>query len=190
MAVILRKELKIMGEKKVFVRSAKPEDAIHTLEIQLDIIKENIYTPYSDEELERSERTEIAIINRFLRPINSMMLVIEDYKGTILATAQVEHHPLKKLNHIATVNFVFVKKKFRGRGIGTALMSFIIDWTNQNLAIEKLKAELFSTTKPAIRLFMNGGFVMEGRGRFDLKLSSGEYVDSLMMGYYTKKIKQ
>ena len=190
MAVILQKELKIMDGKTVFVRSAKPEDAVNTLNIQLEIIKEDIYTAYSENELERTERTEAAIINRFLRPISSMMLVIEDPKGKFMGVAQVEHNPLKKYNHIATINYLFIEKRFRGRGIGSAVMSFIVAWANQHAVIEKLTGEVFFTNKSAIRMFLNAGFVMEGRSRFEVKLTSGDYIDSVTMGYYTQKIKQ
>jgi len=71
-------------------------------------------------------------------------------------------------------------------GIGRKLMESIIQWAQNNPAIEKVFLNVFSTNQKAIRLYKYLGFREEGRFINAIKQSDGEYVDVLQMYIMTK----
>jgi len=58
---------------------------------------------------------------------------------------------------------IFIKKKWRGYGIGKLLVQAMLDWAQENKLIRKISLFVFSTNKNAIRLYKKLGFRQEGR---------------------------
>ena len=74
-----------------------------------------------------------------------------------------------------------MRSEFRGEGIGSALLQFLIDWGESNPTIDKLALSVFVTNTRAIALYRRFGFVEEGRRIKEVKLGSSEYVDDILM---------
>jgi len=65
-------------------------------------------------------------------------------------------------------------------------METLIQWAQDNPAIEKIFLNVFATNQRAIRLYGNLGFKEEGRFIKAVKQPDGEYVDVLQMYIMTK----
>jgi RimJ/RimL family protein N-acetyltransferase len=74
-------------------------------------------------------------------------------------------------------------KKFRGLGIGLAMMDYLIEWARKQEGLEKISLTVFSTNKPAINLYQKFGFKIEGISRKQYKIE-GKYVDDIIMGKF------
>ncbi len=72
-------------------------------------------------------------------------------------------------------------KQWRSKGIGTALLHTLIEWTEANPFIEKLGLGVFITNEKAIRLYRKLGFMEEGWRPKELKLSPEHYMDDISM---------
>lgn len=70
---------------------------------------------------------------------------------------------------------------WRGRGIGTALMSACVEWAREKDA-HKLTLEVWPHNDAALALYRKFGFVEEGRFRRHYRRRSGELWDSIAMG--------
>jgi putative acetyltransferase len=73
-----------------------------------------------------------------------------------------------------------VHDEFQGRGVGTALMSTMIDLADNWLGLRRLELEVWTDNLPAIHLYKKFGFEIEGTGRRYAR-RAGELVDAYFM---------
>jgi putative acetyltransferase len=73
-----------------------------------------------------------------------------------------------------------VHDDFCGRGIGSALMTALIDLSDNWLNLKRLELTVYVDNKPAIRLYGKFGFEVEGTRRADA-FRDGRFVDSFAM---------
>ena len=73
-----------------------------------------------------------------------------------------------------------VHDDFQGRGIGTALVEAAVDLADNWLNLKRLGLSVFTDNAPAIHLYKNFGFEVEGTLRAHV-LREGEYVDTYAM---------
>lgn len=74
-----------------------------------------------------------------------------------------------------------VHDDWTGRGIGTRLLSALIDTADRWLGLRRIQLTVFPDNEPAIRLYRRFGFEVEGTHR-EFALRDGELVDALAMG--------
>ncbi|HEY2326640.1 MAG TPA: GNAT family N-acetyltransferase [Gaiellaceae bacterium] len=74
-----------------------------------------------------------------------------------------------------------VAREWRGKGVGSALLSAAEEFARQNGA-HKLSLDVFAHNERAIALYTKHGFVVEGRRVKHYRRKNGELFDSLEMG--------
>ena len=74
-----------------------------------------------------------------------------------------------------------VARKWRGRGVGSALLGAAIEWAHGH-ALHKLSLGVFAHNTAAIELYRKFGFVEEGRRIKQYRRASGELWDAIEMG--------
>ena len=77
---------------------------------------------------------------------------------------------------------MLVARAWRGRGVGSALMSAGIDWARERGDIHKLSLGVWAHNAAAIALYEKFGFVEEGRRAKHYRRQSGELWDTIDMG--------
>jgi putative acetyltransferase len=81
--------------------------------------------------------------------------------------------------HVATLG-LGVHDAWTGRGIGTALLTALIDSADNWLGIWRLQLVVYVDNAPALRLYRRFGFEVEGTHRA-YALRDGQYVDAYAM---------
>jgi len=76
---------------------------------------------------------------------------------------------------------MFVAAKWRGRGVGTALVATVIDWAKAH-GLHKLTLSVFPQNDAAIALYRKFGFQQEGLHPNHMRRANGELWDLLDMG--------
>ena len=105
---------------------------------------------------------------------NAALLVAwldERFAGTLAA----------ELRHGIVSMGMLVARDLRGRGIGQALVSALLDWA-RTTAAHKVTLEVWPHNAAALALYRNAGFVEEGRLRRHYRRANGELWDSIPMG--------
>jgi ribosomal protein S18 acetylase RimI-like enzyme len=92
-------------------------------------------------------------------------------------SATREEHPVTA--HVATIG-LGVRKDWRGKGIGGALVSESIRWA-ASIGVEKIILSVYPSNTPAVALYRKFGFVEEGRLVNQSRKSYG-YEDEILMG--------
>jgi putative acetyltransferase len=81
--------------------------------------------------------------------------------------------------HAGTIGII-VRDDWQGRGVGSALMTAIVDIADNWLNYRRIELTVYTDNTPAIALYRKFGFEMEGTHR-DYAYRNGEYVDAFAM---------
>lgn len=76
---------------------------------------------------------------------------------------------------------ISVTDGWQGQGLGRAMMLALIGWAEDRPKINRLELHVLENNTPAIRLYEDLGFEIEGRREAAVKLDSGRYIADLMM---------
>lgn len=98
--------------------------------------------------------------------------------GIPLGIANLYINGFSKIRHQALFAII-VRRDARGRGIGTALLTHLIDRARDQFSLEMLHLEVYAGN-PAIRLYERFGFEVYGKHPAFLK-KDGVYSDKILM---------
>ena len=115
------------------------------------------------------------------------LLLLAEASGTIIGSLSFENGRYRRIAHRGSFG-IGVRKEWRGRGVGTALLRTLLEWAEANPIIEKVGLEVFATNERAIRLYKKLGFVEQGFGGKEVKRGPGEYVDVVWMYRFVKQV--
>lgn len=105
----------------------------------------------------------------------SLVAVVDD---RIVGSAGL-HRLTGRQAHVGQIG-MGVHDDWTGRGIGTRLLSALIDMADRWLGLRRLQLTVFPDNEPAIRLYQKFGFEAEGTHR-EFALRDGKLVDALAM---------
>jgi RimJ/RimL family protein N-acetyltransferase len=83
------------------------------------------------------------------------------------------------VRHVAELG-ISVRKDWRGKGVGRALMENVIAWAKETGFITRLQLEVYTSNTVAIRLYEWLGFVHEGCRKHAIR-REGKYIDNYTM---------
>ncbi len=104
------------------------------------------------------------------------MTLFADADAALVGMAGANWSAKAKLRHVAEIYGVYVAPGQRSKGIATALMRPLLDELRAIGHIEKVKLEVNSEARAAIRLYEKLGFKRVGTARRELKVD-GRYFD-------------
>jgi len=121
----------------------------------------------------------------FLKDNENGLYIIAEDNNNIIAHAFVERLKLKSTSHVVSFT-IAVHEGHQGKGTGKALMNHLINWSKNNVSIEKIELHVRSSNSIAINLYKAMGFVEEGRKTKQLKIAPDKYLDDIYMALWVK----
>lgn len=117
---------------------------------------------------------------RIAEPAEGDYMLVACVDGEIVGNAGL--HPVAKSPRRAHAMHLGmgVRDDFQGKGIGTALMSALVDLADNWLNVFRLELTVYTDNARAIALYKKYGFEIEGTHKA-YALRAGEYVDSYAM---------
>jgi RimJ/RimL family protein N-acetyltransferase len=109
---------------------------------------------------------------------NSLFLVAEA-QGQIIGVLTLRGGARRALRHEAVLG-ITVRREWRGRGVGDALMAYAVDWARRCGVIKRIELQVFVSNSTAIHLYEKHGFEVEGRRRKAV-FRDGVYHDDYVM---------
>ncbi len=104
-----------------------------------------------------------------------------EWDGVPCGIVNLYLQPYKKLAH-QCLFAIIVSEKFRNKGIGTVLLSYLMKVAKEKFKIEILHLEVYEGN-PAIHLYQRMGFTQYGVETHFIK-DQGEYISKIMMQKY------
>jgi L-phenylalanine/L-methionine N-acetyltransferase len=156
------------------IRRAEADDylAVHEMFTSPEVYEDTMQLPYPSREVWR-KRVGEASENFF-----NLVAVVDE---RVVGMVGVETFPTRpRRRHVGRIG-ISVAAEWQGKGVGTALMSAVVDLADNWLNLTRLELEVYADNANAIRLYEKLGFVYEGTLR-QHAFRNGKYVDSNVMG--------
>ena len=150
--------------------------AIHAIYEDREVIRNTLRTPYDSLALYKKFLENIPEQQKFLVACNESNEVI----GEIALSTMT-----RRRHHVGHIGMV-VDRKYRRKGVGSALLTSVIDLAYNWLGLTRLELEVFTDNIAAIKLYEKFGFVKEGTSRA-YALREGSYDDVHIMALLKKK---
>ncbi len=103
-------------------------------------------------------------------------------KNEVTGWCDIIPRPQEGLQHVGVLGMGLLPS-WRGRGIGTQLLTRSIEHAKDINNLEKVELEVFESNLPAVRLYMKMGFSVEGR-RVKARKLEGVYDNIILMGAF------
>ena len=186
MSGLFPKEFTLKNGKKITIRQVEPNDAEALLKFSEEIFKDDKFFLTTRGEISEQLTVEKQKerIEKYLNK-SGMVLLAAEVDGVIAGTSEVNKGERKRCQHVGKVG-ISVLEKYRGIGIGTALLKSIIKWAKEDKIIEKLNLDAFANNANAIGLYKKLGFCEYGISPKEMKINEDEYVDSILMYKFVK----
>ncbi|OHV84184.1 GNAT family N-acetyltransferase [Rhizobium sp. LCM 4573] len=115
---------------------------------------------------------------RFETANSRTVSLVAELDGRIVGDAGLMPYEGRR-SHAASLG-MGVHDDFRGRGIGSALLSALLETADNWLNLRRIELTVFTDNQPAIRLYEKLGFAKEGHLR-EFAFRDGGYVDAYSM---------
>ncbi len=155
----------------IHIRHSEPDDAIAIADIfaQPKVISGTLQQPYPSVEFGKKRLT--------LRP--GITQLVAEIKGRVVGvlTFGVGQNPRRK--HAGEIGMA-VHDDFHGQGVGSALMTAIVDMAENWLNVSRIELSVFTDNAAGIALYEKFGFETEGTLR-NYAFRNGTYADVYAM---------
>lgn len=170
------------SKKAPIIRELRDADieALIQLPLQMSVVEGTLQNPFMPESFRR-ERL------KSFDPATTRILVAE-VEGRPVGMGDVHLRPAHQLRmrHVGGIG-LSIDENARGRGIGGALLDGLIEIAESWMGILRLELCVFVDNAPAIRLYRDRGFNVEGVGRA-YALRDGKLVDVLHMARVAEQL--
>ncbi|WP_053364939.1 GNAT family N-acetyltransferase [Bacillus sp. FJAT-27245] len=171
MAKISPKHINMNDGKQLILREAAAEDAEAVLEYTQEILADSPYLMTTSEEFTQTASQQQEWLTRMAEDPNKLVIVAES-NGKIIGFLDFHNGNRIRNRHQGAFG-MSVKREYRNKGVGMALLVALLEWAEGNPSIEKVTLEVFSDNATAIALYKKLGFEMEGIKRKAVKTDTG-----------------
>ncbi len=171
--------------ENALVRSARPQDAGALIELTHTVMAEGEFMVTTSSEFQMTVEQEERWIQLHALEEGKILLVLT-VEEQVIGMINFKNGARRRLAHQGDFG-MSVRKEWRGRGVGSALLEALINWGKANPLIEQIRLAVLSTNEAAIHLYTRMGFVQEGRLMNQAKLDNGTYCDLILMAKFMRK---
>ena len=172
-------EVQLSTGVTILVRSAQESDAPRIINYFKEILADSKVMLSQAHELNST----IEEYGNWIRNSNnspSRLILLAVYGIDIIGMIDFENGKRERNSH-AGIFGMSVQKHWRGKGIGKALLTSLLDWAEASDTIEKVCLSVFANNYIALNLYEKFGFEKEGIRPRSYKIAPGEYIDEIMM---------
>lgn len=161
------------------IRAARPDDAEQIIaHVQRLAEEPGNNLPMAPGEFQVTVEEERQLLTDYAAADNCIYLVAE-VDGRIVGILNCKGGKRQATRHSASFG-ISIARDGRNQGVGTALMSFLLDWAKTTGIISRLELEVYAHNATAIHLYRKFGFIEEGR-RKQAYFQQGQFIDSIIM---------
>ncbi|CAG0934106.1 phosphinothricin acetyltransferase [Planctomycetaceae bacterium] len=166
------------------IRSAERKDA----QAMIDHARANLREGHGNVTLPSEFKLTVADEIKWIkehREKRDWLTIVAEVDGKLIGMLNFKAELRKRLAHRGMFG-ISIRKQWRGRGVGEAVLRALLDWATKNPRIEKVSLAVLADNANAIALYRKLGFIEEGRRVCEIKVAKGKYVDDLLMYRWVK----
>ena len=112
----------------------------------------------------------------FTQPAPDTHSLVAEVDSRVVGLLSLHLEPAPRRRHCGSIG-MGVHDAFQGRGVGSALMTAMLDLADNWLGLHRIELMVYVDNAPAIRLYEKFGFQVEGTAR-QFAFRAGAYVDA------------
>jgi RimJ/RimL family protein N-acetyltransferase len=179
MGVVSLELYRLKDGTECVIRKAAERDAAEIVRYSNSVGGESDFLSYGKNEFSYNTDQERQIIREYNEARNRLFIVAVS-GGNICGTLTFWGNNRLRLEHWGEFG-ISVSKKCWGKGIGQALLDYLIRWAENGGVVRKIDLMVREDNVPGISLYKKMGFEVEGRIKRAMKVGSMFY-DFLYMG--------
>ncbi|MEZ4669450.1 MAG: GNAT family protein [Anaerolineae bacterium] len=110
---------------------------------------------------------------------NSILVVAVTPDNHVIGVAGFMGGKRRAMRHTGSLG-IGIDKDWRNKGVGTAMMKYIVDWARETGIITRIELEVNTNNERAVHVYEKTGFEIEGCKKRAL-LKDGQYLDNYVM---------
>ncbi|MDF2986301.1 MAG: family N-acetyltransferase [Eubacterium sp.] len=162
------------------IRKAKSEDAQNVLNFTNKACGETDFLTFGPGEFLLTVEQEQQFLES-IDKLNNAVYLVGEIDGQIIGTASFVGGSRPRIAHTGEFGMCILKEHW-GKGIGTELLKYLMDYTRSTGIIRKLNLRVRADNLPAIHLYKKLGFAECGRITREVNVK-GKFHDSILMEY-------
>ncbi len=168
-----------MKDSSIIYRKAVTADAEKIVAFYNFVGGETTFLSFEKDEYPLNVEEQVSAIEALEGNETNIMLMAMD-GDEIAGIATINSSHKIKARHEGELGIV-VAKKYQGQGIGTELITRLIEWARGNGVTTRIRLDTRADNPTAVALYMKFGFIVEGCCR-NSTLLNGKYYDLYIMG--------
>lgn len=168
---------------KIIVREATKYDASSMIEHSRIAYSESRNLLTTPEEFTITVEEELRWLAD-MKAKNNLVLVAEQ-NNRIIGMLSAQRGSRKRVQHNCQFG-ISIQEAYCNNGLGTRMITMLLDWAAMDPIIEKVTLEVFSHNDRGIHVYEKLGFKVEGRKEKHAKFEDGTYADEYVMGRFVK----
>lgn len=172
------KNVNLKNGLSIIIRHAEVSDAENLLKAIKVYIPQSQFIPKLESEIKLTVAQESEWIQSFLTHDNSLLLIAE-HNGQIIGNIDLTANRRKIMEHTAVIGMGIINE-FRNIGLGTVLLSEVINWAKQNPILELIWLQVYTENALGLGLYKKMGFIESGIIKNFFKRGE-RYFDNLTM---------
>jgi RimJ/RimL family protein N-acetyltransferase len=165
---------------ELIVRPAGAEDAEQVISFVEQVAGESENVTFGPGEFGISLEDERVFLQQCKESVAGLLYLVAEINGEIAGTLSFSAGKRPRTQHAGEFG-ISVLRRYWNQGIGSCLLTYLIDWARHTGIIRKINLRVRVDNLAAIHLYEKQGFVREGRVSRQLYLHQ-EFVDSYLMG--------
>jgi len=169
----------LRNKKTMIIREAKIEDSLEYISYLNQIAFQTDFLTFGVGELLTSQDEQKSMIENSAK-LDNRLMIFAIVDGKIAGGLNFRSSDRPRVKHTGEFG-ISVLKDYWGLGIGTHLISYLIEWAKVSKIIRKINLGVRSDNRRAIELYSRLGFVEEGviTRKF---LIGNQFYDAMYMG--------
>lgn len=161
------------------IREVEIEDALELLNMQCRLDRQTEHMIYEEDERPRDLEALKKKISEL--KLNGCLILIAEDEGEMIGFLSADRGRQKRTKHAAYIT-IGILKEYKGRGIGTALLEVMENWSKEN-GISRMESTVMCHNVEGMRLYRKNGFEVEGIRKHAVYVDK-QYIDE----YYMAKV--
>lgn len=175
----MKKEIILKSGEKLQIVEATIKDAKQLLGYVKQVVDETNFLTFSSDEFLLTVEQEEKFIERMKKQENNLLLLAK-IDNNIIGKISIASSKRSRIKHNGELG-ITIKKEYWNTGIGSALLTNVLDWARNNNTTTKINLSVSIDNVNAIKLYKKFNFEIEGERKKYFKINN-EYVNAYFMG--------
>ncbi len=149
--------IRIKGGESIEIKEAEADDAHKWLSLIRTYLIDSDSIPLLPEEFDFDEVKATAHLEKFLLHRKNLCLLAE-YNGSVIGNIDLTCSPRERLGHTSMIG-MGIAEEWRHKGVGSALLSGVLDWARNHQDIEMIWLNVYSSNLAGLSLYQKFGFL-------------------------------